>query len=85
MLHRAAGRVGAGSAFAEAIEMPLIGDLTFRLHLWSERGGIERLLAETCNPSIGYAALYAAAKEHPNRNLTLSRRGQVIYRWDGGN
>ena len=31
--------------------------------------------------SIVHAAMYAAAREYPDRNLTLSRGGEVICSW----
>ena len=31
---------------------------------------------------MGYAVLYAAAKEYPDRYLTLSRKGKIAYSWN---
>jgi hypothetical protein len=58
-----------------------LDELEYRLHLWDETKRHVELLAVTRNISIGYAALYAAAKEYPDKHLTLSRGGKAIYSW----
>jgi hypothetical protein len=37
----------------------------------------------TASPSIGYAAYYAATREHPNRQITLRHKNSIISRWPG--
>lgn len=60
-----------------------LDELEFRLHLWDQsEDQVEQLLAATRNGSMGYAVLYAAAKEYPDRYLTLSRKGKIVYSWN---
>jgi hypothetical protein len=78
------GKPGAPVPAAPADDLAAdLAELEFRLHLWTRSGErIEQLLAATRNGSMGYAVLYAAAKEYTERYLTLSRKGTVIYSWN---
>lgn len=56
-------------------------DLPYRVELWDERKtSVEQVLAVTANGSIGYAAYYAAAREYPNRYVTLRHRNSILSR-----
>jgi hypothetical protein len=41
---------------------------------------VEQVLAVTANGSIGYAAYYAAAREYPDRYVTLRHKNAIISR-----
>ena len=59
-------------------------DLPYKVELWDEaRQAVEQVLAVTANGSIGYAAYFAATREHPNRYVTLRHRNSIISRWNG--
>jgi hypothetical protein len=66
---------------------PLAGereDLPYKVELWNEaRQAVEQVLAVTANASIGYAAYYAATREHPLRYITLKHKNSVMSRWNG--
>lgn len=56
-------------------------DLPYKVELWDEsKTSIEQVLAVTANGSIGYAAYYAAAREYPNRYVTLRHRNSIVSR-----
>lgn len=58
-------------------------DLPYKVELWNaERTSVERVLAVTANGSIGYAAYYAAVREHPDRYVTLRHRNRILSRWN---
>ncbi|WP_187149085.1 hypothetical protein [Phenylobacterium zucineum] len=44
---------------------------------------MERVLAVSSSPSIGYAAYYAATREYPGRQVTLRHKSSVLSRWNG--
>jgi hypothetical protein len=59
-------------------------DLPYKVELWDEaKKNVEQVLAVTANGSIGYAAYYAATREHPDRYITLRHRSRIITRWNG--
>jgi hypothetical protein len=59
-------------------------DLPYKVELWDEaKTGVERVLAVTANGSIGYAAYYAATREHPDRYVTLRHKNGIVARWNG--
>jgi len=59
-------------------------DLPYRVELWDDtKRSVEQILAVTANGSIGYAAFYAATREHPDRYLTLRHRNNIVSRWNG--
>ena len=63
---------------------PWLDDLPFRVHLLSGRGDLAQVLAATRTGCIGYAAFYAAMREHPDKHVALSRDGHVICQWPTG-
>jgi hypothetical protein len=59
-------------------------ELGYVVELWDEAGrAVELVLAITVNSSIGFAAYYAATREHPARYLTLRHKNAIISRWNG--
>lgn len=58
-------------------------ELAYRIELW-DRGCalVERVLAVTSSSSIGFAAFHAAAREYPDRYITLRYRGSTLNRWN---
>ncbi|MBV8188652.1 MAG: hypothetical protein JOY64_04870 [Alphaproteobacteria bacterium] len=59
-------------------------ELPYKVELWDEQGlSVEQVLAVTANGSIGYAAYYAATREHSDRYITLRHRNSIISRWNG--
>ena len=58
-------------------------DLPYRVELWNEEGtAVEQVLAVTADSSIGYAAYHAAAREYPDRYLTLRHQNRILSRWN---
>jgi hypothetical protein len=58
-------------------------DLPYRVELWDEsKIYVEQILAVTSNGSIGYAAYYAATREHPERYITLRHKNNIVSRWN---
>jgi hypothetical protein len=56
-------------------------DLPYKVELWDEgKTSVVQVLAVTANGSIGYAAYYAAAREYPNRYVTLRHRNSIVSR-----
>jgi hypothetical protein len=73
------GRRGAGPGRATAERE----DLPYKVELWDEtRSHVEQVLAVTANGSIGYAAYYAATREHPDRYITLRHKNRIVSRWN---
>jgi hypothetical protein len=59
-------------------------DLPYRVELWDDtKSRVDQVLAVTVNASIGYAAYYAATREHPSRYITLRHKGGIVSRWNG--
>jgi hypothetical protein len=59
-------------------------ELPYKVELWDTPGlSVVQVLAITANGSIGYAAYYAATREHPDRYITLRHRNSIISRWNG--
>jgi hypothetical protein len=59
-------------------------DLPYRVELWDEtKKNVEQVLAVTANASIGYAAYFAATREHPHRYVTLRHKNSIVSRWNG--
>jgi hypothetical protein len=57
-------------------------DLPYRVEVWDEAGHyVERVVAVSASPAIGYAAYYAATREFPGRAITLRHNKAVISRW----
>ena len=56
-------------------------DLPYKVELWNEsRTSVEQVLAVTANGSIGYAAYFAATREHPDRYVTLRHKNKIMSR-----
>lgn len=56
-------------------------DLPYKVELWNDsRSSVEQVLAVTAHGSIGYAAYYAAAREYPDRYVTLRHKNSIISR-----
>ncbi len=59
-------------------------ELPYRVELWDQaRTSVEQVLAVASNGAIGYAAYYAATREHPNRYITLRHNNRIVSRWNG--
>jgi hypothetical protein len=59
-------------------------DLPYRVELWDQtRSSVEQVLAVASNGAIGYAAYYAATREHPQRYITLRHNNRIVSRWNG--
>ena len=59
--------------------------LPYSVELWDPDGAaVEQLLALTSTAWIGQAAFYAAAREYPDRYITLRRGQQTLNRWNTG-
>jgi hypothetical protein len=58
-------------------------DLPYKVELWDvAKAGVEQVLAVTASASIGFAAFYGAAREFPDRYITLRHKGSIIARWN---
>ena len=56
-------------------------ELPYKVELWDEsRTTVEQVLAITANGSIGFAAYYAAAREYPDRYVTLRHKNAIVSR-----
>ena len=66
-------------------EFPPEGDdLPYKVEVWDETGEVvERVVAVSISPAIGYAAYFAATREYPGRAITLRHKSSVISRWTG--
>jgi hypothetical protein len=76
---------GGPSNKAHRFDRPVPGseDLPYRIELWDEKKtSVEQILAVTANGSIGYAAYYAATREHPDRFVTLRHHNSVLSRFN---
>jgi hypothetical protein len=88
-LHRAAPAGGDGDDYgarpsASDRQQNPGDDLPYKVELWNPAGtSVDHVLAVTASPSIGYAAYYAATREHPNRQITLRHKNSIISRWPG--
>jgi hypothetical protein len=59
-------------------------ELPYRVELWdAAKVAVEQVLAVASNGSIGYAAYYAATREHPQRYITLRHNNRIVSRWNG--
>ena len=60
-------------------------ELPYKVELWDAQGAsVEVVLAVTASASIGYAAFFAATREHPDRHITLRHKNSIVSRWAGG-
>jgi hypothetical protein len=59
-------------------------DLPYKVELWdAAKTAVEQVLAVTVSGGIGYAAFYAATREHPDRYVTLRHKDSILSRWNG--
>jgi hypothetical protein len=59
-------------------------DLPYKVELWDEgKRAVEQVLAVTASGSIGYAAYYAAAREYPDRYITLRHKNRTVAKSNG--
>jgi len=59
-------------------------DLPYKVELWdAAKKTVVQVLAVTANGSIGYAAYFAATREHPDRYITLRHKNSIVSRWNG--
>jgi hypothetical protein len=59
-------------------------ELPYRVELWDQaRNSVEQVLAVASNGTIGYAAYYAATRDHPQRYITLRHNNRIVSRWNG--
>jgi len=52
--------------------------MPYRVELRDARGAVETVVAEGSSAGIGYAAYYAAIREHFGRHITLSFDGRRL-------
>ncbi|HET9149627.1 MAG TPA: hypothetical protein VFO61_04015 [Alphaproteobacteria bacterium] len=58
-------------------------DLSYRIELWSaDKARVEAVLAVTSSAAVGFAAYYAAAREYPDRYITLRHKGRTFSGWN---
>lgn len=58
-------------------------DLSYHIELWDvAKRRIETVLAVTSSAAIGFAAYYAAAREYPDRYITLRHKGRIFSGWN---
>jgi hypothetical protein len=63
---------------------PAHEDLPYKVELWDgSKKSVEQVLAVTASGSIGYAAYYAAAREYPDRYVTLRHKNGIVARSNG--
>jgi hypothetical protein len=75
---------GHGEPIADRDGISEREDLPYRVELWdASKTSIEQVLAVTANASIGYAAYYAATREHAERYITLRHKNGILSRWNG--
>ena len=75
---------GRGEARADRRGKSEREDLPYKVELWNkEKTSVDQVLAVTANASIGYAAYYAATREHPDRYITLRHKNSIVSRWNG--
>jgi hypothetical protein len=59
-------------------------ELPYHVELWDQsKTSVEQVLAVASNGTIGYAAYYAATREHPQRYITLRHNNRIVSRWNG--
>lgn len=75
--------MGGGEEAPTAPEPRRGEDLPYRVELWNAaRDAVEQILAVTANGSIGFAAYYAAAREFPDRYVTLRHKNRIVSSWN---
>lgn len=62
-----------------------LDDLAYRVEVWDAGATYaEALVAVAASPAVAYAAYYAAAREHPGRDVTLTHKGMILSHWRAG-
>ena len=56
-------------------------DLPYKVEVWDADGALDRVIAIAADATIGFAAYYAAARENPGRDITITHKGRVLARW----
>lgn len=75
---------GDGNPAAHELDPAEHDELPYKVELWNvAKNSVEQVLAVTANASIGYAAYYAATREHPDRYVTLRHKNGFVSRWNG--
>jgi hypothetical protein len=62
---------------ADASHSPPAEDLPYRVELWGDGDGIERVVARAASVQLAHAIFRAVRNEHPGRRITL-REGEKI-------
>jgi hypothetical protein len=62
---------------ADASHSPPAEDLPYRVELWGDGHGIERVVARAASVQLAHAIFRAVCNEHPGRRMTL-REGEKI-------
>jgi hypothetical protein len=58
-------------------------ELPYKVELWDrDKKHVEIVLAVSVNPTIGYAAFYAATREFVDRYVTLRHKKSVVTSWN---
>lgn len=77
-------RGGAGGLDPDGLFPADREELPYTVEVWDEgEQALELVLAVTASASIGYAAFYAATREHPRRLIVLRHKNRVVSRWNG--
>lgn len=80
------GDDGEGSTTEKAGLSPATGDdeLPFRIEVWNqEKSAVDLVLAVALHASVGYAAFLEAAREFPDRYVTMRLEGKILMRFNG--
>ena len=58
-------------------------ELPYAVEIWDQgKVTVERVLAVTTSRAIAFAAYFAAARDHPDRYITVRHKGQMLARWE---
>ena len=89
--YRSPLRLAAGDDSEDGAQRPLRfdrstaarEDLPYKIELWDEaKAAVEQVLAVTASGGIGFAAYYAATREHPERYITFKHKNSVVAQWN---
>jgi hypothetical protein len=83
LLPRVPPRAGRSSPLGQSrLRLVSHDDLPYLIEVWDAASeDIEAVVAMTLSASVGFAAYYAAAREHPGRTITLRHDGRIVSRW----
>jgi hypothetical protein len=65
------------------IDSAAAADLGYAIELWDETRSVSSVLAAAAHPAIGFAAFYAALREHPDRYITLRHLDKILTSANG--